>query len=597
MAEFTGQQVGRYHIIEQLDEGGMAIVYKAHDTRLERDVAIKFIRRNQVGADFLDKMLVRFEREAKRMAKFNHPNIVPIIDYGEHEGNPYLVMPFFAAGALKARLGKPMTYQEAARIVIPIAQALQYAHEQDTIHRDVKPANILMTDTGQPMLTDFGVAKILDLDEGQTLTGTGVGIGTPKYMAPEQWKNQVTTQTDVYALGVVFYELVTGHVPYNAETPAGVLEKQLTEPLTRPSEYIPGLPEEVENILSKSLAKKIEERYVDMNAFTCALEKVLYQNADPNQLASTITAYTTITDFDKESIPQPSTPKPKPVAAAHPAELQPKQPPVETRHKESRGIPKLWWGIGTAVLLLIVLVAGWTFMQRPAATPEPTIAATIAVASVQNPTQPADTQPAQAAASKTVESSITTKAAQPAAESSPTVEILPSTTPIKETAQEVTPATLPSPSPKGAPTPDNALLKLPRFALKTPEDGKAFETKGKMEFSWDSFPGAVSYRLEIIPEHSKNVIRFTTRETSKTQFSETFNWGGLFTWQVVALDQDDQPSAYSGQSYFNKPTLFGAWVADSACTGGGGWGNAMPRFNGCQKTCDGYLRNSICEKE
>jgi serine/threonine-protein kinase len=133
MADLSGQYVGRYHLIEQLDEGGMAVVYKAFDTNLERDVAIKFIRRSQVGADYMDKMLVRFEREAKRMAKFNHPNIVPIIDYGEHEGNPFLVMPFFTAGTLKARMGKPIPYQEAARILMPIAHALQYAHEHDVI--------------------------------------------------------------------------------------------------------------------------------------------------------------------------------------------------------------------------------------------------------------------------------------------------------------------------------------------------------------------------------------------------------------------------------------------------------------------------------
>ncbi|MEI7990393.1 MAG: serine/threonine-protein kinase, partial [Chloroflexota bacterium] len=232
MPELIGQSIGRYQIVAPLGEGGMATVYKAFDTRLESDVAIKFIRRENIPANQMERMIVRFEREAKRMAKFQHPNIVKVMDYGEYQGSPYLVMPYLPGGTLKdmlkARRGSPLPYSEAARLLAPVGRALQYAHEEDTIHRDVKPANILLTKGGQPMLADFGVAKILDLEEGQTLTGTGMGVGTPKYMAPEQWKNQVLPQTDVYALGVVFYEMITGRVPYDAETPAGMLEKQLT---------------------------------------------------------------------------------------------------------------------------------------------------------------------------------------------------------------------------------------------------------------------------------------------------------------------------------------------------------------------------------
>ena len=278
MPDLTGQSIGRYHIIAPLGEGGMAVVYKAFDTRLECEVAIKFIRKENVLPNQLEKMTARFEREAKRMAKFLHPNIIKVMDYGEYEGFPYLVMPYLPGGTLKemlkARRGKPMPYQEAVHILLPLARALEYAHELDTIHRDVKPANILLTDKGFPMLTDFGVAKILDLDEGQTLTGTGVGVGTPKYMAPEQWQNHVSPQTDVYALGVVFYEMVTGRVPYDAETPAGVLTKQLTESLPRPRQFVPELPEEVEKVIFKALAKDAQQRYADMASFAQALERL-----------------------------------------------------------------------------------------------------------------------------------------------------------------------------------------------------------------------------------------------------------------------------------------------------------------------------------
>jgi len=186
MQDMTGHELGRYHLLEKLGEGGMATVYKAYDTRLERDVAVKVIRREAFSQEVLERVLKRFEREAKTLAKLTHPNIVSIIDYGDQEGNPYLVMPYLPGGTLKQFLGKPMPWQNAVMLLLPVAKALAYAHGLDIIHRDVKPANILITASGEPMLTDFGIAKMLDLQGGQTLTGTGVGVGTPEYMAPEQ---------------------------------------------------------------------------------------------------------------------------------------------------------------------------------------------------------------------------------------------------------------------------------------------------------------------------------------------------------------------------------------------------------------------------
>jgi len=301
MPDLNGQSIGRYRILEPLGEGGMAKVYKAYDTRLECKVAIKFIRHDQVPPVQWERMRMRFEHEAKRMAKFNHPHIVRVTDYGEHEGMPYLVMPYLPGGTLKellkAQNNKPMDYREASRYLAPIARALEYAHQQETIHRDVKPANILLTEAGQPMLTDFGVAKILDVEEGQSLTGTGVGIGTPKYMAPEQWQNKISPQTDVYSLGVVLYEMVTGRLPYNADTPAAVLSKQLSEPLPPPRKFNPSLPVDVEKVIYKALAKDTRERYPNMQPFAQVLEQlagtVMVQAPSkqivlPSQLAETM---------------------------------------------------------------------------------------------------------------------------------------------------------------------------------------------------------------------------------------------------------------------------------------------------------------------
>jgi len=272
MSNLVGQSLGRYHILEQLGEGGMAIVYKAYDIRLERDVAVKVIRVDQFAPAVLERILKRFEREAKALARLTHPNIVNVIDYGEYEGAPYLVMEYLPGGTLKQRLGHPMPWQEAVRILLPIAQALTYAHEHNIVHRDVKPSNILLTESGQPMLTDFGIAKILESEETATLTGTGIGVGTPEYMAPEQWTGQAGPQSDIYSLGVVFYELVTGRKPYVADTPAAILLKQANEPLPLPRQFAPGLPEAVERVLFKALAKKPEDRYASMDAFAAALE-------------------------------------------------------------------------------------------------------------------------------------------------------------------------------------------------------------------------------------------------------------------------------------------------------------------------------------
>ena len=279
MPNLLGQSLGRYHILDQLGEGGMATVYKAYDTRLERDVAIKIIRSDAFPPNQLERILKRFEREAKSLARLSHTNIIKVIDYGEHEGSPYLVMEYLAGGTLKQRLGKPMPWQDAVRLILPIAEALEYAHEQKIIHRDIKPSNILLTQKGQPMLTDFGIAKILESEETFTLTGTGIGVGTPEYMAPEQWTGQATTQSDIYSLGVVLYEMVTGRKPYTADTPAAILLKQATEPLPRPIVFVHDLPDSIEKILLKALARNPKDRYQDVGALINGLENLLMETS------------------------------------------------------------------------------------------------------------------------------------------------------------------------------------------------------------------------------------------------------------------------------------------------------------------------------
>ncbi|MBE7536703.1 MAG: SUMF1/EgtB/PvdO family nonheme iron enzyme [Anaerolineales bacterium] len=275
MGSLIGKNIERYEILEELGEGGMAVVYRANDSRLDRDVAIKVIRKGAFPADHIDRILKRFEREAKALARLSHPNIMKVHDYGEHEGSPYLVMEYLPGGTLKKKMGKPMPWEQAIQLILPIAEALDYAHSQNMIHRDVKPSNILLTQRGQPMLTDFGIAKILEVEEGQTLTGTGMGVGTPEYMSPEQWKGKSSPLSDIYSLGAVLYELLAGRKPYLADTPADLLLKQATEPLPRLSMFAKELPPNVEKILFKALERKPEDRYASMAQFASALEALL----------------------------------------------------------------------------------------------------------------------------------------------------------------------------------------------------------------------------------------------------------------------------------------------------------------------------------
>jgi serine/threonine protein kinase len=274
LTDLIGQTIGHYHILEKLGEGGMAVVYKAYDTRLERHVAFKIILPQK---QHTDKFIKRFDREAKALAALSHPNIVKIIDYGEYDGLPYLVMEYLHGGNLKQKLmGKPIPWTDAVQILIPTARALGYAHNHKVIHRDIKPSNILITETGDPMVSDFGIAKILEAEETLDLTEAGVGVGTPEYMSVEQAQGkEIDGRSDIYSLGVVFYEMVTGRKPYQADTPLAVIFKLASEPLPRPIQFVSSLPETVEGVLLKTLARSPEDRYQNCEALIRSLEQLL----------------------------------------------------------------------------------------------------------------------------------------------------------------------------------------------------------------------------------------------------------------------------------------------------------------------------------
>jgi serine/threonine protein kinase len=269
------KHIDRYDILGLLGQGGMATVYRAFDTRLEREVALKLILTDVFAPNQLDQILKRFEREAKWLARLAHPNIVRVYDFGEYESAPYLVLEYLPGGTLADRLeGKPMAWQDAVQLILPIARALRFAHNNGLIHRDIKPSNILFRSSDEPVLSDFGIAKLLEADESLLLTKTGMGIGTVGYMPVEQLTGQATALSDQYALGTVLYEMIAGRRPYVGRTDE-VLIKQTTQPPPRPRQFVPELPGDVEAAVLKSLATDPTGRYSDITGFIQELENLL----------------------------------------------------------------------------------------------------------------------------------------------------------------------------------------------------------------------------------------------------------------------------------------------------------------------------------
>lgn len=279
MGKFTGLQIKKYKIGELLGHGGMASVYKAIDQNTGNHVAIKFIAIAGPNDEKTAYNIARFEREAKAMSTLKHPAIAPIYEYGEWEETPYFVTKYFPGGTLSERIGIPMEPQKAAELLLPIARGLAHAHENHIIHRDVKPSNILFNENGYPVLCDFGVARFTDLEEGQTLTATNALVGTPAYMPPEQSTGQaVDGRIDIYALGVIFYELLTGKRPYVGANPISIILKQLKAPLPDPKVYNTNLPDYITDVLLVALAKQPKNRFSEMELFAEVLEAIASDN-------------------------------------------------------------------------------------------------------------------------------------------------------------------------------------------------------------------------------------------------------------------------------------------------------------------------------
>lgn len=274
----SAQKIGRYLVERELGRGGMAVVYLAHDPAVKRRVALKVLPRQFM---FDPQFRLRFQREAETIAALEHPHIVPIYDFGEHEDQPYIVMRLLSGGSLLDRLqAGPLSLSGAAEILGQIGGALDYAHARGVVHRDLKPSNILFDERGAAFLSDFGIAKILEATAG--LTGTGL-VGTPAYMSPEQARGdaQIDGRSDIYALGCIAFEMLTGKPPYQADTPLGLAVKHMTEPVPHIRELKADLPPGCQTVIARSMAKDRADRYPTAHSLAAAVAALQTASAAP----------------------------------------------------------------------------------------------------------------------------------------------------------------------------------------------------------------------------------------------------------------------------------------------------------------------------
>ncbi len=356
----VGENVGPYRIVEKLGRGGMATVFKAYHAALDRYVAIKALH-----PAFMEdpNFLARFQREARVVARLEHPNIVPIYDFSEHDGRPYLVMKFIDGETLKARLTREgVSPEETLRIIEAVGSALAYAHQEGILHRDIKPSNVLLTPDDRIYLADFGLARIAQAGES-TLSGDMM-LGTPQYISPEQAMGAADLDegTDIYSFGVMVYEMVVGQVPFSADTPFSIIHDHIYSPLPLPSKLNPNVPEGVERVLLKALSKERSGRFESVAEFVEAFTRAF------RQAETAMAAVQRKVSEDADTVP-PAPPQTAPLTAAAASQ---ESAPAPTQEKKPARRRLRWWQI--AGLVVGVLFCAFLALAVLSGQQEPVVA-------------------------------------------------------------------------------------------------------------------------------------------------------------------------------------------------------------------------------
>lgn len=391
-----GQELGGYRIVEQVGMGGMAVVYKAFDPRTERYVALKVLPQ-QYSKD--PTFLTRFENEARAISKLEHLHILPIFAFGEQDGISYMAMRYMDSGTLSDRIKQgPIPLSDCARILRQLGEALDYAHSNGILHRDIKPSNALLDKSGNAYLTDFGIAKMVSGSSALDLTGSGL-IGTPFYMSPEQCRGEreLTPASDLYSLGVVLFEMVTGLTPYRAETPLAVLQMHLISPLPNARELRPELPESAAAVIMKALSKDPNDRYPSGRALAEAFERALASAETHTDIDDPLGGATLVGDQPTLGV-RPTRTLPSATQPNTPAADSTGAPQTITVIQTERSVvPYVIAGVATVVavlaLALVVLpqatrdqVLLSVGLLQPTETPTPTVTPTPTLTSTPTPT-------------------------------------------------------------------------------------------------------------------------------------------------------------------------------------------------------------------